>query len=112
MYSVDPLANVTTNEATGPLGGEACMWSFADGTNLFPTTFPRASAVAEVLWSPARAHGGEAEREAVALRLSKFRCRLLRRGIPAATVGHHSALIESPPGYCALPFEFQYRPPV
>ena len=30
----------------------------------------------------------------------------------AATVGHRTALIESLPGFCALPFEFEYRPPV
>jgi len=106
MYSVDPLANISAAEAAGLLGGEVCMWSSADATNLFPLTFPRASAVAEVLWSGARE-----DKEAVALRLSAFRCRLTRRGIPAASVGHATARLATPPGFCALPFEFQYNQP-
>ena len=118
MYTVDPLANVTAEEAVGLLGGEVCTWSSADATNLFPLTFPRASAVAEVLWSAPPA-GAREDKESVARRLSAFRCRLTRRGIPAASVGHATARLELPgsdpardlPGCCAVPFEFQYLQP-
>ena len=36
------------------LGGEACMWNsaFAPGSNMEPTIWPNAAAMAEQLWSP------------------------------------------------------------
>lgn len=60
------------------LGGEACVWTeFVDRTNLIPRTWPRASIVAEKLWSSAE---DTASLEAVAERLDEHRCRLLARG--------------------------------
>ncbi|CAF4068879.1 unnamed protein product, partial [Adineta steineri] len=70
------------------LGGEACVWAeFVDSTNLLTTLWPRASAVAERLWSAASVNKSEDAQ----FRLDVHRCRLLRRGIPAQTIL---------PGYC------------
>ncbi|KAI5608428.1 beta-hexosaminidase subunit beta isoform X3 [Silurus asotus] len=62
------------------IGGEACLWGeYVDATNLTPRLWPRASAVAERLWSDENVKDiGDAY-----TRLTKHRCRMLRRGIPA-----------------------------
>ena len=70
------------------LGGEAPLWGeHIDGSNLLPRAFPRASAVAERLWSRVETNNAST----AAPRLWRQRCRMLERGVPVTPLG---------PGYC------------
>ncbi|XP_037074640.1 beta-hexosaminidase subunit beta-like [Pollicipes pollicipes] len=62
------------------IGGEACMWSeYVDDTNVMPRVWPRASSVAERLWSPKDTeHNGHTGR-----RMEEHRCRMVGRGYDA-----------------------------
>jgi hexosaminidase len=88
-YTTEPTEYpATAPEADLIIGGEACMWGeYVDGTNLFPRMWPRASAVAERLWSAQYVNDTNEAR----IRLNEQRCRMLRRGMPAQPLQ---------PGYC------------
>ena len=60
---------------------------FVDSTNVIQTTWPRASVVAERLWSSADVK----EPKAAIPRLEEQRCRYLKRGIPAAPINGPSS---------------------
>ncbi|XP_069046856.1 beta-hexosaminidase subunit alpha [Lepisosteus oculatus] len=81
-YEVQPLNFAGTPEQKKlVMGGEACMWGeYVDATNLSPRLWPRASAVAERLWSN---ETQTSSARAAYPRLVEFRCRLLRRGVQA-----------------------------
>nr|XP_022328431.1 beta-hexosaminidase subunit alpha-like [Crassostrea virginica] len=83
-YECEPY-NFTgsTEQYKNVIGGEACVWAeYIDGTNILPTLWPRASAVAERLWSTRDVR----DTESAKFRLDQQRCRMLRRGIPAKPI--------------------------
>ncbi|KAM5191330.1 beta-hexosaminidase subunit beta isoform 1-T1 [Mantella aurantiaca] len=80
-YKVEPLNfNGTEEQKQRVIGGEACLWGeFVDATNLTPRLWPRASAVAERLWS----HKDVTSVQDAYNRLIVHRCRMVGRGIAA-----------------------------
>uniref|UniRef100_E1B9H0 Beta-hexosaminidase n=1 Tax=Bos taurus TaxID=9913 RepID=E1B9H0_BOVIN len=80
-YSVKPLNFAGTPEQKQlVIGGEACIWGeYVDATNLTPRLWPRASAVGERLWSPQEV----TDLDDAYRRLTRHRCRMVRRGIAA-----------------------------
>jgi len=83
-YVVEP-DNFTSNPAEQALmrGGEACAWSeYIDPTNAISLLWPRASAVAERLWSAKEVNDVEEAK----YRLDQQRCRMVRRKVPAKPI--------------------------
>jgi hexosaminidase len=104
IYNFDPCAygygvNETSSDwCANVLGESVAFWaSDYDASNLVASAFPRAAALAERVWSPRDLIGytnftlgapqpttGNAT---TSLRLGKFRCELLGRGVGAGPVG-------------------------
>lgn len=62
--------------APGLIGGETCLWTaWADETNAFMETWPRAAAAAERFWRGDK--GSLKAKYGAALRLAKWRCRMV-----------------------------------
>jgi len=77
FYQVEPMANFTgtSEQAKLIIGGETALWTeYVDGTNLETRLWPRASAIAERLWSASNVNDPEEAK----FRLDEHRCRLLR----------------------------------
>jgi len=83
-YTAEPL-DFHGDEARKQLvmGGEACMWDeFVNSVNLTPRMWPRASAVAERLWSPAHIRDIHEAKS----RIQEMECRMLQRGYPVEPI--------------------------
>ncbi|RWS29590.1 beta-hexosaminidase subunit alpha-like protein, partial [Leptotrombidium deliense] len=78
-YDDDPQAfDAPEQQKRLIIGGEICMWGeYVDGTNLISRSWPRASPVAERLWSPDHVKN---IKDAIP-RLERMRCSMLQRGI-------------------------------
>ncbi|KAH9908898.1 glycoside hydrolase family 20 protein [Xylariomycetidae sp. FL2044] len=89
VYSYDPVAGLTEDEAALVLGGEVGAWSETiDEVNIDDILWPRSSAAGEVLWSgridPVTGHN-RTQLDA-APRLAEFRERMVARGVQSAPV--------------------------
>ncbi|KAI1828080.1 glycoside hydrolase superfamily [Xylaria intraflava] len=83
IYSYEPRANLTAEQAKLVLGGEVGAWSETiDDATIDDILWPRSSAAGEVLWS---SPVGRNQLDA-APRLAEFRERLIARGIKSGTV--------------------------
>ena len=105
-YAVDPLggdaANLSPEEQKRILGGEACMWSeYVDAENVDSRIWPRNSAIAERLWSPAEV------RDPVSMyaRMNSISEQLEWRGLTHRS--YYRRMLERIAGYGATPEEFQ-----
>ncbi|CAG5113336.1 Oidioi.mRNA.OKI2018_I69.chr2.g7447.t1.cds [Oikopleura dioica] len=101
-YVIEPTDfNGTAEQNKLVMGGSAAMWGeFVDGTNILQRIWPRASAVAERLWSDKSVNQPGPAR----WRLNEWRCKMLARGLPAQPA------IQNPNvnpnfGYCPYPFD-------
>ncbi|KAI4365950.1 hypothetical protein MLD38_021886 [Melastoma candidum] len=87
IYNYDIAYNLTEEEAKLVLGGEAVLWSeLADPEVLDPRLWPRASALAEVLWSGNRDEMGKKRYAAATDRLNEWRYRMVGRGVRAEPI--------------------------
>ncbi|XP_010876598.1 beta-hexosaminidase subunit beta isoform X2 [Esox lucius] len=93
-YLAEPLGFKGTDaQKKLVVGGEACLWGeYVDATNLTPRLWPRASAVAERLWSDKDVR----DLNDAYSRLAQHRCRMVQRGIPAEPLFS---------GYCAYEYK-------
>lgn len=88
IYDYDILYGLSEEEAKLVLGGEVALWSEqADRTVLDSRIWPRASALAETLWSGNRDDKTRMKRSAEATdRLNEWRSRMVSRGVGAEPI--------------------------
>ncbi|KAG9440345.1 hypothetical protein H6P81_020510 [Aristolochia fimbriata] len=87
VYDYDIAYGLSEAEAELVLGGEVALWSEqADATVLDARIWPRASAMAEALWSGNRDGSGKKRYAEATDRLNEWRYRLEKRGIGAEPI--------------------------
>ncbi|KAF7138761.1 hypothetical protein RHSIM_Rhsim07G0048800 [Rhododendron simsii] len=87
IYNYDITYGLNEEEAKLVLGGEVALWSEqADPTVLDPLIWPRASAMAEVLWSGNRDEAGMKRYAEATDRLNEWRHRMVSRGVRAEPI--------------------------
>ncbi len=90
MYAYDPETGLDETQAKYIIGGETCLWGeYIDDSNFIQTAYPRASAVAERLWSP----NTVVDQVDALARLTIQRCRMVARGHESAPVQPDACLI-------------------
>ncbi|KAH9326982.1 hypothetical protein KI387_007160 [Taxus chinensis] len=101
IYDYDIAYGLSEEEAKLVLGGEVALWSEqADGTVLDSRVWPRASAMAESLWSGNRDESGKKRYAEATDRLNQWRYRMVGRGINAEPLQPMWCLTN--PGMCNL----------
>ncbi|KAL5720557.1 beta-N-acetylhexosaminidase [Ranunculus cassubicifolius] len=84
IYDYDITYGLNETEAKLVIGGEVALWSEqADATVLDSRIWPRASAVAETLWSGNKDESGKKRYAEATDRLNEWRYRMVSRGIGA-----------------------------
>ncbi|KAF5470890.1 hypothetical protein F2P56_011377 [Juglans regia] len=84
IYNYDITYGLSKEEAKLVLGGEVALWSEqADRTVLDARIWPRASAMAETLWSGNRDEMGMRRYAGATDRLNEWRYRMVQRGVKA-----------------------------
>ena len=96
FYEVEPRGFAASERQKNlVLGGSVCMWSeFVDGAEIIARTWPRASAVAERLWSS----GDVRDIQAAAPRIQRMQCLMQQRGLRVGAI--HG------PAFCACDHAF------
>ncbi|WVQ81171.1 hypothetical protein IAT38_003293 [Cryptococcus sp. DSM 104549] len=90
MYSFDPYQGVKDDERHLIVGGQTSLWAEqTDETNLEPTLWPRAAALAEVFWSGPSADGKPRSSIAALPRMHDIRYRMVAQGVRAAPLQPH-----------------------
>ncbi|KAL2511585.1 Beta-hexosaminidase 2 [Abeliophyllum distichum] len=87
IYNYDITYGLNETESKLVLGGEVALWSEqADSTVMDPRIWPRASAMAEALWSGNRDETGKKRYAEATDRLNEWRYRMVTRGIGAEPI--------------------------
>lgn len=92
MYSYEPYTDIPTDQQKLIIGGETALWGeYVDEKNIESSLYPRASAVAERLWSQSYV----TDQTSFSTRLQVHRCRLVQRGFNSAPVA---------PSFCSVQY--------
>ncbi|TRM62157.1 glycoside hydrolase family 20 protein [Schizophyllum amplum] len=83
-YTFDPLANLTSDQASLVMGGQQLLWTEQVGPeSLDSTVWPRAASSAETFWTATQPDGSVLDVNTALPRLHELRYRLLEKGVGA-----------------------------